>query len=163
MNTQELKDRYSTLYAEMAASCNPKNMEVFGHVMTEMMDWLIRNRPAEAEMFIEELCSVMWENYLTRKEAQEITAAMQPASWSYEAWKQAVVRLSLPMEEEYCYNEYALYAVMCMVDSDSRETLRKLLSVEVTDDRYLKAAYALALDKLCDADKRFNVRSYFGL
>ena len=37
----ELKEQYTLLYDYMAASRDPKNMQVFGHVMTEMMDMML--------------------------------------------------------------------------------------------------------------------------
>ena len=47
MNAQELKEQYNMLYNLMAASNEPKNMEIFGHVMTEMMDAMLAKMPAE--------------------------------------------------------------------------------------------------------------------
>ena len=76
MNAQELKDRYSGLYNEMATSGNQRNMEVFGHVMTETMDYLIQNKPDVAEEMIDKLESIRWKQYLTPKEAQKIVDAI---------------------------------------------------------------------------------------
>ena len=44
MTANELKEQYTMLYEYMAQSRDPKNMKAFGHVMTEMMDYLIANK-----------------------------------------------------------------------------------------------------------------------
>ena len=53
MNAQEMKEKYYELYEYMAQSKDPKNMKAFGHVMNEMMDWLIANKPEAAQAWIE--------------------------------------------------------------------------------------------------------------
>ena len=55
MNATELKEKYCELYEYMAQSKDPKNMKAFGHVMNEMMDWLIANKPEAAQAWIEKL------------------------------------------------------------------------------------------------------------
>ena len=59
MTTQELRDRYLGLYDYMAQSRDPKNMKAFGCVMTEMMDYLIANKPDVAEKIQSNLSDIL--------------------------------------------------------------------------------------------------------
>jgi len=62
------------------------------------------------------------------------------------------------IEKSPNYNKCALYVTMCMLDSDSSNTLKKLVENE-TD--YFKLLHSLAVDKLTDKDGVFNIRHYF--
>ena len=160
MTPQELKDKYYELYEYMAQSKDPKNMKAFGHVMNEMMDWLIANKPEAAQAWIEKLESIKWRNYLTASEADKIVAAMEPkAPWTRDQWMQAMQNAGYELEEWPCYNRCALYTTMQMIMSDSSATLAKY----VENDKMFEAVHALAVDKLKDPDKRFSIRAYFGL
>ena len=100
MTTQELRDRYLGLYDYMATSRDPKNMKAFGCVMTEMMDYLVANKPDVAEEMIDKLEAIKWRQYLTPKEAEKIVAGMDPkAPWSRDTWKSAMESFGLPLEE----------------------------------------------------------------
>lgn len=155
-----MKERYYELYDYMAQSKDPKNMKLFGHVMNEMMDWLIANKPDAAEEWIGKLESVRWKNYLTPKEAEMIVADMEPdAPWSREQWKAAMEQHDFETEECPHYNSCSLYAVMNMIMSDSGETLERYIA---SDDLF-KIVYELAVDRLTDKDGRFMVRNYFGV
>lgn len=158
MNANELKERYSELYEYMAMSKDPKNMKLFGHVMNEMMDWLIANKPDAAENWVNKLESVKWKNYLTPKEADVIVSRMEPkAPWSREQWKDAMEKNGFDMYLEPYYNSCALWVVMNMIMSDSSATLSKYVSGE----NLFKAVHDLAVDKLTDADGKFMIRNYF--
>jgi hypothetical protein len=160
MNAKELKAKYTHLYDLMAGSNEVKNMQVFGRVMTSIIDWMIENKPAEAEEFICQLESIKWKNFLTPKEADRIVASMSPsAPWTREKWLTAMQQHELAVEHEPAYNRCALYVTMCMIMSDSGETLPKY----VESDKLFDAVHDLAVDKLTDKDGVFNVRTYFGL
>lgn len=155
-----MKEKYYELYEYMAQSKDPKNMKAFGHVMNEMMDWLIANKPDAAQAWIEKLESIKWKNYLTTAEADKIIAAMNPpAPWTREQWKAAMEKSSFALEEWPCYNKCALYTTMNMIMSDSSATLTKYSD----GSTMFEFVHALALDKLKDADKRFSIRHYFNL
>ena len=64
MTQTEMKDKFDSLYGYMAASNEPRYMKLFGEVMVEMMDWMIKNQPTAAEQWIETLCAIKWEQYL---------------------------------------------------------------------------------------------------
>lgn len=155
-----MRDEFYTLYNIMQNSQNVNFMHTFGQVHKEMMEWMIANRPTEAQEWIEKLESIRWRNYLTPKEAQKIVDNMNPkAPWSREQWKQAMMQHGYELEWEPCYNSCALWVTMNMIMSDSSETLAKY----VDNGNLFKAVHDLAVDKLKDPDKVFNIRRYFGL
>ena len=157
---QELKDKYYELYEYMASSKDPKNMKAFGHVMNEMYEWFVANKPDAAQEWVDKLEAIKWKNYLTPTEADKIVAAMKPnAPWTRDQWKAAMEKSGFELEEWPCYNKCALYTTMNMLMSDSSETLTKL----VGSDKLFDAVHALAIDKLKDSDGMFNVRVYFGV
>lgn len=160
MKTQEeMKQRYDKLYKHMATSGNVENMKIFGRVTTEMMDWLIANKPEAAREWIEELEMVLWDNYLAPKEADSITDAMVPKRpWPRDQWKIEMERHGYMLEEEPYYNRCALYVTMCMIGSDDAETLKEYARDGVDMFAFI---HALALNKLKDKDGVYSVRKYF--
>ena len=160
MNAMEMKQAYDDLYGYMADSQNPENMKAFGKVMTEMFYWMADNKSELASDMLDKLCAIKWHNYLTPKEADAIVAQMNPkAPWSREQWKAAMAQYDYPLEEEPYYNRCALYVTMNMVMSDSSSTIGNYVS----GDDLFKFVHDLAVDKLKDADGKFNIRSYFNV
>ena len=160
MSAMEMKAQYTQLYDHMAQSNDLKQMKTFGNVMGEMMEWFIQNKPDVAQDWIDQLESIKWKNYLTAKEADRIVAGMVPAApWSREKWLAAMTQHELPTEHEPAYNRCALYVTMCMIMSDSGDTLPKYIE----SGKLFNAVHDLAVDKLTDKDGVFCVRSYFGL
>lgn len=78
-----------------------------------------------------------------------------------------ITNLGLPWEDEPYYNGEALYVTMQMICSDDGETLMSTLGMTDLNgnnrDTLFKLIYKLALNKLCDKDKMFNIRKYFNL
>lgn len=164
MTPQELKDRYTGLYDYMAQSRDPRNMKAFGCVMTEMMDWLIANKPDVAEEMTDRLESIKWRQYLTPKEAERIVAGMDPKGpWTRDAWKQAMESLGLPLEEAPIYNRCALWVEMNKEYSDAGEVIAELIGKPLapTDKDIITACYKLALRNLKDKDGVYDIRKYF--
>lgn len=165
MTQEEMIEKYNDLYSYMATSGKKKNMEIFGNVMSDMFEWFVVNKQDAAEEFLDELCSVKWNNYLSANEANEIVSKMVPkAVWSYDIVIKALTDLGYTIEEEPAYNKYALWVVISSVYSDSAESIANIMgktidSVDNTD--MLKACYKLAIDKLKDSDGKYNVRKYF--
>ena len=163
-----MKEKYVRLYNYMAASDNTEYMKAFGDTMKEMMDWMIANKPEEAQEWIDKLCAIKWNNYLTPREAESIVANMNPkAPWAMPVWRQAMNNLGITTEVEPSYNSCALWVVMNMVYSDHAETLATKVwgkpLAEIPAETIVKTVYALAIDKLLDKDRVFNVRKYFGV
>ena len=151
-------EKYHGLYDYMAQSGKPENMKAFGVVMTAMMEDMAQSNPAKAEEYVNRLEAVKWNNYLTPTEADKIIAGMEPkAPWTREQWRAAMEQNGFEMEEWPCYNKCALYVTMNMIMSDSSTTLSKY--VDAND--LFKAVHDLAVDKLKDKDKMFNIRKYF--
>ena len=168
MTANELKEQYTMLYEYMAQSRDPKNMKAFGHVMTEMMDYLIANKPDVAGEMIQKLEAIRWNQYLTHKEAENIISKMVPAApWKHDVWLAAMTKLGIPTEEQPYYNACALWTEMNKQYSDHAESLaqkvwKKPLSTIPAED-IVPAIHALAIDVLKDRDGVYNIRSYFGL
>ena len=167
MTTQELKEKYTELYDYMSASRKTENMMLFGCVMTEMMDWMIQNKPDLAEEWIGKLGAIRWRNYLTPKEAEAIVSAMIPkAPWTREQWNKAMDAGGLDKEEEPYYNACALYVTMSRVYVTHGQTLAKIVGTpleEIPEDEFFEAIYFLALDKLKEKGAKVSIRHMYGL
>ena len=164
MTAQEMKERYDALYEYMANSRDPKNMKAFGCVMTEMMDYLIQNKPDVAEEMIDSLEAIKWHQYLTPKEADRIFAGMDPkGAWPREAWKSTMESLGIPLEEPPYYNRCALWIEMNKIYSDFGEEIASLLGkpLQPTDKDIISACYKMALKNLKDKDGIYHIRKYF--
>lgn len=160
MTPEEMKQEFNVLYNMMANSNNVAYMHVFGVVHKEMMEWMIANKPNEAQEWLEKLESIKWDNYLTPKEAEKIVSEMKPAApWTREQWLSVMKQKGYDTEDEPYYNRCALWTTMNMIMSDSSETLGKY----VNNDNLFSVVYDLAVDKLCDEDGKFSIRKYFGL
>lgn len=155
------------LYEYMATSNKPEYMKAFGHVMNDMMEWFIVNKVEQAQDWVEKLCAIKWNNYLTQKEAEAIVAKMNPkAPWTKDVWKNTLDNMGITTEEAPYYNTCALWVTMNMVYSDSANTIARIIGkqlAEIPTDVIIKAVHGLALDKLKDVDKQFDIRVYFGL
>ena len=165
MTQQEMKTKFDDLYNYMSASNEPKYMMLFGEVMKEMMDWMISNKPDQAEQWIETLCSIRWDQYLSKNEATKICNSMSPkGAWSYDTWKNAMQSLGLESENKYAFNDYALWIVMNSIHSDNGTVLAELLGIaptDVTNSDYIRTIHRMAKNMLQDADGVYNVRDYF--
>lgn len=167
MTQAEMKQQFEELYNIMATSNNPRYMRIFGDVMKKMMEWLINNKQELAKEYLDDLCAILWNNYLTDKDVSIILTKMDPRPiWSKEEWKQAMDSLDIVVEEAPYYNCNALFVAVSMIYSDSANTIAKLLGKELSEvstEEMAEATHMLAIDKLKDKDKVFNIRSYFGV
>ena len=158
MNPEVIMQKYDQLYAKMATSTNIHHMKLFGKVGRESMELIAKQMPARAEELLEQLCVVNWNNYLTPKEAESIVDRMEPTRpWPRDQWRAVMEQHRYVLEEEPYYNSCAMYVTMCMIYSDSLETLKRYTNgVDMFD-----FVHALAIDKLKDKDRVFNIREYF--
>ena len=165
MTQTEMKDKFESLYGYMAASNEPRYMKLFGEVMQEMMDWMIKNQSAAAEQWIETLCAIKWEQYLTKSEALSVFNALNPkGAWTLDIWRKAMEDLGLETEREYVFNCYSLWIVMNAIHSDNGAVIAGLLGIEptdVTNPKYIKTIHRMAVNTLTDDDGFFDVRSYY--
>lgn len=154
-----MKERFEELYKYMAESKDPANMQLFGEVMKEMMMRAINTDSSFAEKEIDKLEAMMWEQYLSKAEAEEAVRNMLPsAPWSFDMWKSAMKQAGLPTSEKDNYNDYALWVTMNGIMSDDGETFKKY---GISSDVLLPMVHDLALDRLNDQDERFDVRDYY--
>lgn len=162
-----MKQKFDELYVMMAQSGNVAYMHAFGNIHKEMMAWMIANKPDLAEEWIEKLCAIRWNNYLTTKEAERIVSGMKPETpWTRDVWRKAMETYGIPTEEAPCYNTCSLWAVMNMIYSDSSATIADIIGLplqEIPAEQMVRAVHGLAIDKLKDKDGVFNVRKYFEL
>ena len=160
MDKMELRDKYQELYCKMASGTNVEKMKLFGCVMGDMMEELIKTQPEKAEEYLERLEAVKWKNYLTHSEAEAIIARMKPsAPWGIDAWRQAMEQAGYEVQEWPYYNKYALWVAMNMKMSDSGDTIQKYIN----SSNVLKFVHELAIDSLKDKDEVFDIRRYFGV
>ena len=160
MTPEEMKNEFNALYNYMASSQKVENMRVFGNVHKEMFNWFVENKPELAEEFLAKLESIKWSNFLTRKEADKIVSSMNPqAPWNYDQWKGAMEKHGYQMDEEPCYNSFALFVTMNMEMSDNSENYKKY----VGEENLFDAVHDFAVSKLKDRDKRYRVREYFNV
>lgn len=163
-----MKEEFLKLYDYIVNSEDPEKMHVLGRVVKSMMNRFIESYPQWAREYLDTLQAVKWRNYLTAKEAEQIVANMQPKPlWNRTAWEGMMTNLGLPMQDEPHYNQEALYVTMQMICSDDAETLMSYLGMQDLNngnrETLFKLVYKLALNKLCDKDKMFNIREYFKL
>lgn len=163
-----MKEEFLKLYDYIVNSEDPEKMHVLGQVVKSMMNRFIESYPQWAREYLDTLRAVKWCNYLTAKEAEQIVANMQPKPlWNRTAWEGMMTNLGLPMQDEPHYNQEALYVTMQMICSDDAETPMSYLGMQDLNngnrETLFKLVYKLALNKLCDKDKMFNIREYFKL
>lgn len=162
-----MKEEFKELYDFIIHSEDEEKMHVLGQVTKSMMCKFIDNYPQQAREYLDMLQSVKWHNYVTAKEAEHIVANMKPnPAWTRTAWDGMMTNLGFPKDEEPYYNEHALYVTMCMISSDSGDTIiseLNALGASVDRDSIFKFIYKLALDKLKDKDHMYIIRNYFKL
>lgn len=165
MEQKELITKFDELYSMMATSNEPRYMHTFGDVMRCMMKDMVSLKPELAQEYIERLCSITWNNYLTKKEAMTIVSGMNPkGGWDYAEWEKMMEKFDARMEDTPYYNKYALFVTMNMVYSDSANTIAVIAGKslqDITNDEMFEAVHMLALDKLEDKDGMFDIRAYF--
>lgn len=156
-----MKETFNKIYDHIIESEDKNKMKVLGNVTKSIMYRLLDTNPSLAKEYIEQLESVKWNNYLTAKESEQITSNMEPRPyWTRSNWE-GMIENHIKSESPY-FNDNSLYTAMCMIASDSGETLQKVAGVT---DKYalFDLIYHLAIDKLKDKDKMFNIRKYFNV
>lgn len=163
-----MKEEFLKLYDYIINSEDPEKMHVLGKVVKSMMNRFIESYPQWAREYLDTLQAVKWNNYVTAKEAEQIVSNMVPKPlWNRTSWDNMITSLNLLSEDEPHYNKEALYVTMQMICSDDAETLMSYLGMSDLNngnvESLFKLIYKLALNRLCDKDKVYNVREYFKL
>ena len=95
-----MMSEFSSLYGMMANSGKPEYMHTFGEVMKCMMKDMVSMKPELAQEYLGKLCSIKWNNYLTKKEAMTIVSGMNPKGcWDYAEWEKMMEKLDARMED----------------------------------------------------------------
>lgn len=167
MEANEIKQQFEVLYNVMVGSNEPKYMHIFGETMKSMMSNIIALKPELACEYVNKLCSIEWDNYLTKKEAMSIVGEMNPSGgWDCTEWEKMMDDMDLRKEDKPYYNKWALYVTMNMIYSDSAKSIAVIAGKTLDDipnEELFAAVHMLALDKLEDKDGMFDVRTYFSV
>lgn len=161
----ELMKRYEELYDMMATSKDPAKMMTFGEAERWAFSKIVERDPSMAQTWIDKLEPVMWNNYLSKSEAEAIVAKFHNedgttgAHWPYDTMRNAVETLGAPVREEPFFNGWALWATMNMLYSDHAKSVEEF----VPKDKQVMFYYAQAVEKLKDKDREHFVRKYFGI
>lgn len=176
MNTQELKARFDELYQDMEHSKDVSKMKAFGVTFKAMFNKVAEVHPDIAEMAIEMLSAIEYNNFVTKEEALDvstrfinddtsITGSAEPskgAHWSMDALKAFLTQKGLPIEEKPYYNWPALWLTVNMEYSDYANVMADLLGSK-ENERLATSIYKLSLKKLKDEDRPRYIRRYFDL
>jgi hypothetical protein len=160
---EELIKRYLELYNYMASSAQPENMMIFGEAEKWAFKKMSEISPKTAQMWLDKLEAMYWNNFLSKAEAEEIVTKFENqdgtrgAHWNYDTFKAAVESLGGAMSEAPFYNCYALWVVANMLYSDYARTVAEF----VPKEEHPKFFYKMAVSRLKDVDHPRFVREYF--
>lgn len=170
---ESIRERYLELYEDMAKSGMPEKMKIFGESAKWAFDRLHERDPKLAEMWVEKLEAMNWNNYLSKAEADEIVAKFinqdnsRGAHWVYDVFKGAVESLGGKTYEAPFYNCYALWVVANMIYSDHAQSVAEDMGhttpAQVPNEKMALSMYKKAVEKLKDKDRPRFVRDYFGV
>lgn len=165
------EERYQQFLSRYEAAINSGDMTRLGEMVQRVMRWLSAYEPDIAAQAIAILDGKSnkqeCRNYLSGHEASEIVRQMDPQpQWSPRQVLDMLRSAGYATDEPPYFNDYALAATMCMILSDSGQTLQRIIgspSHPATNEELLASVYQLAIDKLKDKDGKFNIRKYFDL
>ena len=167
MTAEELYQQFLDRYE---AAINSGDMTRLGEMVQRVMRWLVAYEPdiaAQAIAILDGKENQECRNYLSVHEASEIVRQMEPQpQWSPRQVLDMLENAGYATDETPYFNNYALATTMCMILSDSGQTLQRIIgspSHPATNEELLASVYQLAVDKLKDKDGKFNIRKYFDL
>lgn len=152
---------------------NGHDIHLVGFTFSEM--WVFKEvakvHPDLAESWLSHLEEVFWKNYLSDKEAVNISNrtvnqdGTKGFHWTYEVFTKAVQSLNGVIEEKPYYNSYALYVTANVCYSDHGLSIAMDMGYDdprkVPNEKMALSCYRKAVEKLKDIDMGFNVRKYF--
>lgn len=170
MTAEELYQQFLSRYDGIIRGGIDGDMQRLGDMTKRVMRWMSVNEPglaAQAIAILDGEEKQECRNYLSGHEASEIVRQMEPQpQWSPRQVLDMLKNAGYATDEPLYYNSNALAATMCMILSDSGETLKEELGSDIRPakaDEILRLVYKLAIDKLKDKDGKFNIRKYFNL
>ena len=171
MTAEELYQQFLSRYDGIIRGGIDGDMERLGDMTKRVMRWMSINEPSLAAQAIAildgESKNQECRNYLSGHEASEIVRQMEPQpQWPLRQVLDMLGNAGYATDEPPYFNNYALATTMCMILSDSGQTLQRIIgspSHPATNEELLASVYQLAIDKLKDKDGKFNIRKYFDL
>ena len=168
---EELYQQFFNRYKGIIQGRTEEDMIHLGTMTQRVMQWLCVYEPdiaAQAIAILDgESKNQECRNYLSGHEASEIVRQMEPQPhWSLRQVLDMLKSAGYATDEPPYFNDYALATTMCMILSDSGQTLQRIIgspSHPATNEELLASVYQLAIDKLKDEDGKFNIRKYFDL
>jgi len=170
MTAEELYQQFFNRYKGIIQGRTEEDMIRLGTMTQRVMQWLCVYEPdiaTQAIAILDGKDSQQCHNYLSGHEASEIVRQMEPQpQWSLRQVLDMLGNAGYATDEPPYFNNYALATTMCMILSDSGQTLQRIIgspSHPATNEELLASVYQLAVDKLKDEDGKFNIRKYFDL
>ena len=167
MTPEELYQQFLSRYE---AAINSGDMTRLGEMVQRVMRWLVAYEPdiaIQAIAILDGKENQECRNYLSGHEASEIVRQMEPQpQWPLRQVLDMLGNAGYATDDPPYFNNYALATTMCMILSDSGQTLQRIIgspSHPATNEELLASVYQLAIDKLKDKDGKFNIRKYFDL
>lgn len=164
-------ERYEELYAKMKSSKDVKNMEIFGEAATRLFKETAKVHPEIADIFLSQMESICWHNYLSEKEMLNIAKHIvnqdgtKGFHWPHDTFMKAVESLGGVKEDKPYYNCYSLSVVANSIYSDHAKSIAEDMGyktpAEVPNEKMALSCYRKAVEKLKDPDAGFHVRKYF--
>lgn len=167
---EELYQQFFNRYKGIIQGRTEEDMIRLGTMTQRVMQWLCVYEPdiaAQAIAILDGEKDKEYHNYLSGHEASEIVRQMEPQpQWPLRQVLDMLRNAGYATDEPPYFNNYALATTMCMILSDSGQTLQRIIgspSHPATNEELLASVYQLAIDKLKDEDGKFNIRKYFDL
>lgn len=168
---EDLIARYNQLYNEMVSSKDYRKMKIFGEAEKYMFNELAMTNPDAAERWLSHLEASSWNNYLSAREALNITKRFKNfdgtigAHWSYDVLMRTVQSMGGKIENNPYYNSYALCITVNMIYSDHAPSIAEDMGykapTDVPNEKMALSCYKKAVEKLRDLDNNYHVREYF--
>lgn len=166
MDIQELKEKFRTLYKDMAESKDVDKMIIFGDAFKKMYDKVAEMHPDMAAATLGILGAIEYNNYMTPEEAMDAATKLvnddgSPAPhWRMDEAKAFLTSRDIPTEEKPYYNFPALWLTMNMLYSDFAEPVTEMLGSD-DNEKVATAFYKMAIKRLKDVDRPKFIRWYF--
>lgn len=170
---EEMIKRYLKLYEDMATSGKSEKMHIFGKADEWAFKRMAELHPKTAEMWLDKLEAMYWNNYLSKAEADDVVAKFinqdgtKGPHWGYDVFRGAVESLGGAVKDEPYYNCYSLWVAANMIYSDHAQSVAEDMGhqtpAQVPNEKMALSMYKKAVEKLKDKDRPIFIREYFDL
>lgn len=171
MTSEELRQKYEHLYNKMMMSDDARMMYIFGGAEKWAFDEILKSSPKMAEMWVDKLEAINWNNYVSEAEAKMIASkfinqdGITGPKWEMSSLLAKLDEIGCHIEHTPYYNKYALWLTINMLYSDHAisvsEDMGYATPKEAPTDKMVVSFHKKAVEKLCDKDRPFFIRKYF--